>query len=262
MEIKPMKVTVCELPNTWTKADTYWNRLVRHLDVEPSDLLLLPEMPFFEWITRSDAVTPDLWEKAVKAHDEWMSRLSELPVSMVITSRPVIENNKRLNRGVIFRKEKGIPAVHDKYYLPDEPGYFEASWYDRGDGRFEVAEINGIKIGFLICTELWFTAMARQYMKQGMDILVCPRATPKTEADIWITGGKAAAIVSGSFCLSSNYNGPNIPGEDFGGTGWIIEPERGGILGTTSMSKEFLTLDIDLSAAKKAKTTYPRYVKD
>ena len=257
-----MHVTVCELPNTWTNTDDYWSRLARHLDTERSDLLLLPEMPFFEWITRSDAVAPDLWDKAVKAHDEWIKRLAELPVNMVITSRPILENGKRLNRGLVFTKEKGIRAAHDKFYLPDEPGYYEASWYDRGDGRFEVVEINGIRIGFLICTELWFTAMARQYMKQGMDILVCPRATPETEADIWVTGGKAAAIVSGAFCLSSNYNGPNVPGEDFGGTGWIIEPERGSILGTTSLPKPFLTLGIDLSAAKKAKTSYPRYVKD
>jgi len=257
-----MKITVCELPNTWTIDDTFWNRLIQHLDKEKSDFLLLPEMPFFEWITRSDAVDPGLWQKAVKDHDQWMGRLNELPVNMVVTSRPVIENNKRLNRGVIFTKDRGVLPVHDKYYLPDEPGYYEASWYDRGDGQFHIAEINGLRIGFLICTELWFTAMARQYMKQGMDILVCPRATPETEADIWVTGGKAAAIVSGAFCLSSNYNGPNIPGEDFGGTGWIIEPERGSILGTTSRSNEFLTLGIDISAAKKAKNSYPRYVKD
>jgi N-carbamoylputrescine amidase len=257
-----MKVTVCELPNTWTDADRDWKRLIRHLDREGSDLLLLPEMPFFRWITRSDRVDPDLWRRAVEAHDEWMARLTQLPVNMVITSRPILENGKRLNRGVVFTKEKGIQAAHDKFYLPDEPGYWEASWYDRGDGRFEVVEVKGVRIGFLICTELWFTAMARQYMKQGMDILVCPRATPKTEADIWITGGKAAAVVSGAFCLSSNYNGPNIPGEDFGGTGWIMEPDRGRVLKTTSQSRPFLTLDIDLSAAKKAKAGYPRYVKD
>lgn len=257
-----MKITVCELPNTWTTTDAVWNRLIRHLSQEQSDLLLLPEMPFFEWITRSGVVDPSLWDAAVNAHDQWMARLKELPVEFVVTSRPVNENGRRLNRGIIHTRDKGVIFAHDKYYLPDEPGYYEASWYDRGDGCFETVWINGLCIGFLICTELWFTAMARQYMKQGMDILVCPRATPKTEADIWVTGGTAAAIVSGAFCISSNYNGPNIPGEDFGGTGWIIEPERGRMLGATSLSREFLTLDIDLSAARAAKNSYPRYVKD
>ena len=48
----------------------------------------------------------------------------------------------------------------------------------------------------------------------------------------------------------------------FGGTGWIIEPEAGDIMGLTSEESPILTIDIDLSAAEKAKQTYPRYVAD
>jgi len=162
----------------------------------------------------------------------------------------------------VFTREQGFVPVHDKYYLPDEPGYYEASWYDRGNGIFDLVHLNGLNIGFLICTELWFTNRARQYLDQDIDILVCPRATPKTRVDIWVTGGRSAAIVSGAFCLSSNYNGPNTRLEDFGGTGWIIEPERGDVLGTTSESSNFLTLDIDINDAKQAKKTYPRYVRE
>lgn len=257
-----MKVTVCELPNSWTESDTYWNRLIRHLEQEQSDLLLLPEMPFFQWVTRSNVVNSNLWEQAVKAHDVWINRLNQLPVELIIASRPAIKNNRYLNKGFIFSRDKGIIFVHDKYYLPDEPGYYEASWYERGEENFDVIHINGIKIGFLICTEIWFTARARQYLKQDVDIIVCPRATPESKVDIWVTGGKATAIVSGAFCLSSNYNGPNTQKENFGGSGWIIEPERGDVLGTTSLNQEFLTLNIDINDAKKAKATYPRYVKE
>ncbi|MCF6248183.1 MAG: carbon-nitrogen hydrolase family protein [Desulfobacula sp.] len=258
-----MNVTVCELPNTWTESDTYWEKLITHLKSYASDLLLLPEMPFFEWITRSnDVINMQAWQRAVKTHEKWIERLHELPVETIISSRPVIENAKRLNNGFIFTKEKGMIPVHDKYYLPDEHGYYEASWYEKGKGDFNVVDINGIKIGFLICTELWFTVQARQYLAQDIDILVCPRATPKTKIDIWVTGGKAAAIVSGAFCLSSNFNGPNTVDEDFGGTGWIIEPERGNVLGLTSEEKDFLTLNIDLNAAKAAKKSYPRYVQE
>ena len=57
-------------------------------------------------------------------------------------------------------------------------------------------------------------------------------------------------------------NGPNVPGSDFGGTGWIIEPEEGAVLGTTSTAEPFLTMDIDPGWAEAAKTTYPRYVKE
>lgn len=256
-----MNVTVCELPNNWTTNPVYWERLIDHLKSESSDLLLLPEMPFFEWITRSKEKDIVVWEEAITAHDQWISRLEELPVETIIGSRPTIDTNRALNNGFVFTSGNGLIPVHDKYYLPDEPGYWEASWYDRGDGSFNCFTVNGITIGFLICTELWFTARAREYLAQGIDILVCPRATPLTAKDIWVTGGKAAAIVSGAFCLSSNYNGPNTRVEDFGGTGWIIEPERGDVLGLTSNDRPFLTLPIDTDKAKSAKKTYPRYVK-
>jgi N-carbamoylputrescine amidase len=257
-----MKVTVCEVPNNWTDSDKYWNLLIQHLEQKQSNMLVLPEMPFFKWITRYIDVTPELWEQAVISHDAWIDRLNELPVELIIASRPAIENNQYLNKGFIFTRDKGIIFVHDKYYLPDEPGFYEASWYKRGKEDFNVVHINGIKIGFLICTEIWFTARARQYLKQDVDIIVCPRATPESKVDIWVTGGKAAAIVSGAFCLSSNYNGQNTQEENFGGTGWIIEPERGDVLETTSANQEFLTLDIDINDARKAKATYPRYVEE
>lgn len=47
---------------------------------------------------------------------------------------------------------------------------------------------------------------------------------------------------------------------NFGGTGWIIEPEDGNVMGTTSENAPFLTLETDTGLAEKAKHTYPRYV--
>jgi predicted amidohydrolase len=257
-----MKVTVCELPDSWTRDDTFWQKLSAHLKEHASDLLVLPEMPFFEWITRSGTKDPALWAEAVKAHDKWICRLGELPVETIAASRPTFTNSTPRNNGFIYTRSSGLIPVHDKYYLPDEQGYWEATWYERGDGSFKVIDTGGVRIGFLICTELWFTQRAREYLHQDIDILVCPRATPLTAVDIWVTGGRAAAIVSGAFCLSSNYQGPNTAQEDFGGTGWIIEPERGKVLGTTVKGREFMTLDIDLNDAKRAKSTYPRYVRE
>jgi len=56
-------------------------------------------------------------------------------------------------------------------------------------------------------------------------------------------------------------SGPNTESIAFGGAGWVIEPEEGRLLGVTSRNKPFLTVEIDLEDAEKAKQTYPRYVK-
>lgn len=255
-----MKLTVCELSNDWINDSRERDALSAHLETVQSDFLLLPEMPFYTWLASTRKVDAALWAEAVAAHQDWISRLSSFNVPVIAGTRPVLKNGEPRNEGFIWTQAGGAVGVHDKYYLPDEEGFWEATWYRRGDGTFEVAQVAGITVGFLICTEMWFNHRARDYAKAGMDILLCPRATPSTSSGTWLAGGRAAANVSGAFCLSSNFNGWNTTEMDFGGTAWIIEPEEGEVLGTTTGKDPFLTLDVDLADARAAKTTYPRYV--
>lgn len=256
----PVRVTVCELANDVDVLEAAWRALVEHVRAEHSDLVLLPEMPFHPWLAHTRTPREEDWLGAVRAHDRWMDRLDELSPALVAGTRPVVSGGARLNAAYV-REPRGEPVLaHTKYYLPDEPGFWEDSWYDRGDGDFSVLGTNLGNIGFLICTELWFNHHAREYAARGIQLLLCPRATPRPSADKWVAGGRAAAVVSGAFCLSSNLGGTTARGGDYAGMGWVIEPEEGGVLGLTSEDQPFLTVDIDLEAADRAKHTYPRYV--
>jgi N-carbamoylputrescine amidase len=257
-----MRITVCELPNEPTRLEAGWQRLVEHTTFQGSDFVLLPEMPFFRWLAQSRVADPALWQEAVCAHDEWIPRLGELGAPTVVSTRPVIQDGVHHHVGFIWEPDSGAVDVHAKYYLPDEEGFWEATWYERGDGDFTIADTAIARVGFLICTELWFTQHARRYGQDGAQIIVCPRATPSATAGKWLAGGRAAAVVSGAYCLSSNFSGTTSDGGEFAGVGWIIEPEEGEILGQTSSEEPFLTLDVDPSRADRAKETYPRYVED
>jgi len=257
-----MKVTVCELRNDSDGLEEDWRALAAHVAAEKSELVLLPEMPFHPWVARTHDVRPAVWEEACRVHENWLSRLPELSSAVIAGSRPIIRSGRRFNEGFLWDKKSGCHSCHVKYYLPDEKGFWEASWYERGEGDFRVYSWGGINIGFLICTELWFNWHARKYAEQGLHLLVCPRVTPQSSVDKWIAGGVAAAVISGAFCLSSDLTGPNIEGIEFGGAGWIIEPEEGRVLGVTTKDEPFVTRDIDLEEAVRAKHTYPRYVED
>jgi N-carbamoylputrescine amidase len=257
-----LKVTVCELPNDPDELARQWNRLADHTRSAQSELVLLPEMAFHPWLAASDRVTPEHWRQAVETHRHWSRRLPELGAAVVMGTRPVSRSDGPHNEGFVWTPDGGTARAHTKYYLPDETGYWEASWYRRGRGTFKTIACGGTVYGFLICTELWFTQHARAYGLQGAQIIVCPRVTPASSTDKWIAGGRTAAVVSGAFCLSSNLSGPNVPGSDFGGTGWVIEPEEGAVLGLTSAEQPFVTMDIDPGWADAAKSTYPRYVAD
>lgn len=257
-----MRVTVCELNNDPAALERDWQALCRHVETEKSELVLLPEMPFAPWVARVAHRDPDTWRAAVAAHERWLVRLEELTGAVVIGSRPVTAGGRHHNEGFIHVPGVGCRPSHRKYYLPDEAGFWEASWYARGDGRFTAESVGSLSVGFLICTELWFMQRAREYGRGGVNLLVCPRVTPARSVAKWLAGGVAAAVVSGAYCLSSNLCGPNVEGIAFGGAGWIIEPEEGEILGVTSAHQPFVTCEIDLEAAKAAKGTYPRYVAD
>jgi len=255
-----MKITVCELNDEPAAFLQDWERLVAHAKNEASDLILLPEMAFYPWFGWTRQVDPAVWDAAVAVHDDWIAeRLPELAPATVLGSRPVNKGEKRLNEAFVWTPEQGYRPAHAKYYLPDEDGYWEASWYQRGDGDFSPIQSGPLRVGFTICTELWFTERARAYGKAGIHLLAAPRATGDTTVEKWLVGGRTAAIVSGAFCASSNrVNGAKTR---FGGLGWVIGPD-GDVLALTSPEQPCVTVYIDLAQAERAKQTYPRYVQE
>lgn len=254
-----MKITVCQLHDEPEDFARDWEHLTAHVKAESSDLVLLPEMPFSPWFAVTPQFDPAVWEAAVAAHDRWLLRLTELAPAIVLGSRPVNRAGRRLNEGFVWDQVNGYRAAHLKYYLPNEDGYWEASWYGRGDGEFIPLACGKVRIGFQICTDLWFMQRARAYARAAVHLIATPRATPQSTVDKWLAGGRTAAVVSGAFSLSSNRAPSEKRPGNFGGQGWIIGPD-GDVLGLTSQEQPFLSLEVDLNQAEQAKSTYPRYV--
>jgi len=190
---------------------------------------------------------------------EFTRRMVELAPAFVLGSRPVNEAGRRLNQGFVWDQTAGYRAAHLKRYLPNEDGFWEASWYERGHGRFTPISCGSTRIGFQICTDLWFMERARAYGKAGVHLIVNPRATATPTLDKWLAGGRAAAVVAGAYCLSSNRVSERGSTVTFGGQGWIVGPD-GEVFALTSPARPFVTVEIDLNDAERAKSTYPRYV--
>jgi N-carbamoylputrescine amidase len=251
-----MKITICQMPDDKEGFAREWERLSRHAERNSSDVVLLPEMPFFRWFCAAPKYEPSVWEEAVEEHRRWMSRLPDLGAPFVLGSRPVDRGGKRMNEGFVWSKTRGTKGVHRKRYLPNEPGYYEAAWYDRGDTGFSPFDVGKWKAGFMICSDMWSMANARSYGKRGVGLIAVPRATGRHSLDKWVAGGKVAAVVAGAYCASSNRTGDR--GEaHFGGRGWVIDPD-GTVTGLTSKGRPFVTVEIDRRKAEKAKSTYPR----
>ncbi|MEL6561892.1 MAG: carbon-nitrogen hydrolase family protein, partial [Bacteroidota bacterium] len=214
-----MKVTVCEISDNESEFSEDWELLKIHLMENPSDLLLLPEMPFCEWIASELPASEEKKKEAVNKHLSWLERFDELNVDQIVYSRPVIDGQKYYNSAFLWQKHKGNKQLHSKQYFPEEEHFWEASWYDADDKGFSITDFDGLKIGVLLCTEVWFTQHARAYGEQGVDILLCPRATGKSSVAQWKRCGQTLAVISGAYCLSSNRSGIGKNNFLWGGAG-------------------------------------------
>lgn len=250
-----MKVTVCQLHDDYGARERDWQQLSAHVRNQASDLVLLPEMPFYPWFAVSRTFDPARWAAAVEAHTAWERRLTELAPAVVVASRPIDFGNERYNEGFVWERATGIRAAHAKAYLPNEEGVWEASWYHAATPEFIPMQVREARLGFLICTELWHMEQARLYGLERVHLLVTPRLTAAATLDKWLAAGRVAAIVAGAYGLSSNRFARSGL---YGGQGWIIDPD-GTVLALTSAEQPFVTATIDLEVARKAKRTYPRY---
>ncbi|MCC3860561.1 carbon-nitrogen hydrolase family protein [Pseudemcibacter aquimaris] len=256
-------VTVVQLDNRADVRAQNMIDLAKHVKENKTDFLLLPEMCFFDWLATKHDCDPAKWQEAINAHDAEIAKFNELGAPAVMGTRPTLEaDGRHQNQAYIWTPENKDQNFHAKWNLPNEGGYWEANWYDRGDGIFNPARANGMILGVQICTEMWFFEHSREYGKHKVDLLCVPRATPHGSTEKWLAGGQAAAVVSGAFCLSSNsYTPEGYKAANIGGLSWIVSPE-GDVLATTDPDNPFASVEIDLDDAKEAKSTYPRYVHD
>ncbi len=255
-----MHVTVCQLDNRPGYLDVMLEALSTYIKDSRTDFLLLPEMCFSEWLAADPEPDADRWHGAVADHARYISELEQLGVQAVMSTRPIVrEHGSFRNEAYLWTPESGPRSVHEKYYLPDEVCYWENTWYDRGERRFDLCRALGMRIGVQICTEMWYFEWARHYAASRADLLCVPRATPHGSVKKWLAGGQAAAVCSGAYCLSSNLWNPPGGRANCGGLGWINSP-GGDILAETSTEAPFATVEVDLEFARQSKRTYPRNV--
>jgi len=251
-----VKVTVCELPHELDALEAARSALCDHASAERSELVVLPEFVFVEPLWLLDHFDEVAWSHAVAVADLWLQRLPDLKAELVVGTRPVTAGDKHFNEGFLWSRTGGVLPLRRKHYLPDEPGGFEARWFDRGAAEFPIYTAGALAFGLNICTELWALDVCRMYSRMDVAAIIAPRATSAATTGKWLSLGTVAAVASGCYCLSSNRVQANGA---CGGVGWIIEPD-GALLARTSSMEKFCTREIDPARSRNARKTYPRYV--
>jgi N-carbamoylputrescine amidase len=229
-----MRIAFVEWPEALSADNTQWSEIKSSITAARPDILLTNEMPFGPWIAEGAAFSDEVARQSILAHEKGLAGLIDLNLPAVISSRPVW-NGKRLSNEAFVLENGSVRPLHRKQYFPNEPGWFESQWYAGDDSGFVLADVLGVKVGALLCTEAIFNERARAYGKQKASLIVIPRASG-IEIEPWKIAGAMASLVSGSYVVSSNRVGRAAGGTNFGGGGFAYAPQER-LLAVTAQSE-------------------------
>ncbi len=252
-----VRCALVEWPEGLEPSGSAWETIRQTVRAAGPDLLITSEMPFGPWMAGALRFDAELAAQAVERHERGLEALASLGVPAVISSRPVWAGHRLANEA--FALEGGaVRPLHRKRYFPEEPGWYEASWFEGGRSVSPVSRVGGLAVGVLLCTDLMFNEQARHYGRAGAELIAVPRAAGTSHAT-WLAAGAMAAIVSGAYLVSSNRVGSGDGEQVFGGKGFAFAPD-GSLVIETSATAPLVVVDIDPAVARQQKTAYPCYV--
>src|SRR5262245_61989300 len=187
-----MRVTVCELPHETHALAAAWVALREHTIAHASQLVLLPEFAMVEPVWESEYFDATRWSAVESLSDRWLRRLPELGSEYVVGTRPAGVDGRRLNQGYLWSVADGVRPLRSKYFLPQEPGNWETTWFQRGDPVFPAFRSGPVLFGVNICTELWAVETYATYAALGVELLLSPRATGLATTKRWLAAGVVA----------------------------------------------------------------------
>jgi N-carbamoylputrescine amidase len=252
-----LRIAFVEWPEGLSTDNPEWDELKNSITVAHPDVLITNELPFGGWLADSAVFREDEANISIRAHENGLAGLIDLHLPAVISSRPVW-NGKRLVNEAFVLENGVVRPLHRKQYFPNEPGWFESEWYSGDGSGFRVAEILGINVGVLLCTDAMFNEHARAYGKQQAALVAIPRASG-VDIESWKLAAAMASLVSGAYVVSSNRFGRSKGDTRFGGGGFAYAP-HGRLLAETALGNPVPTFEMDPQVSAFAQREYPCYV--
>ena len=142
-----------------------------------ADLVLFPELAITSYPLEDLLFRPALYQRVHQALKIIAANINHTIVAVV--GYPDFINDKYYNKAAIIKNNK-IMMTYVKNKLPSHR-IFDEKRYFSSDNQPCVIEIKGVKIGILICEDLWIENPLKQSIAAGAQLIACINASPFTQ---------------------------------------------------------------------------------
>lgn len=221
----------------------------------PADLVIFPEMfvTGYALKNRTHRFAEPLNGKVV----EKLSKIARERGTAIVTGMPEFCPKSSLvyNSAVVIFPDGNVKGYRKRKLATFGP-FEEAQFFSPGKEDYCIFEINGFRIGLLICYELFFPELAKIYAMNGVDMLICISASPSTTKKFFEMVLPARAIENTIYVSYANLLGVEQNLVFWGGQ--RVYGPRGEILGMIQPYTEgILDVEIEKSRLKIARKLRP-----
>lgn len=209
----------------------------------------------------------ELAEKIPGPTSKLFSQLAaELRAVLIVPLFERSETGHYFNSLVVIDASGVIVGKYRKMHLPNDPGFYEQYYFDKGNLGFKMTQTAYGKIGALICWDQWFPEAARSLALRGAEIIFYPSAIGLhhhqkqkervKEKTAWEIIQRSHAISNGVFVASVNRVGREDNLVFWGGS--FISGPFGEVLKQAGKNKEEILIGTcDLNQIRKTRKYWP-----
>ncbi|QNK86108.1 carbon-nitrogen family hydrolase [Sporosarcina sp. resist] len=216
------------------------------------DILVLPEM----WTTGYTLSILD--EVAEETGQDTIPFLTEISkrfnVNIIGGSVANKKNGCIYNSSFVVNRLGELVYEYDKIHLV--PMLDEHLYLEGGKKKVSIFELDGIKMGLIICYDLRFPELSRELALKGAEVLHVVAEWPTVRKEHWHTLQKARAIENQMFVVSCNCVG-TYNNVEYAGMSMIIDPWGSELSIGQEQSEETIVNDLALELTAKVRKNVP-----
>ena len=241
-----MRVAYYQFRPLFGKTEKNLNKVISALDGVAADLIVLPELAFSGYFFNSREEAYDLSDDVTSSFiiDD-LTELCKKNDFHIVTGFNERVFDKCYNSAVLIGPQGLIHTYRKIHLFKDEKKYFEP-----GDTPLQINEVNGTKIGIMVCFDWAFPEVSRILSLQGAEIICHPSNLVLT----WCQETMLSRCLENSvFAITANrYGADKRPqGElKFTGKSQIVAPGGKLLHRAASQKDEVFVIEIDPALAR------------
>ena len=253
-----VKVSIAQLSSSFDKIENAKKAVayIENAKKKGADLVVLPEM-YMSAIKPKAGILPVTVAESLKGPfvSTLASAAAENQIYVVcgMYEKKQNESERAYNTTVFLDRNGNLIHSYRKTHLYDAFSYKESDTIIPGENPYQVIETEFGKIGLLVCYELRFPEIARQFALQGADFIIVPAGwfTGAVKEEHWEILLRARAIENTVYMIGSNQ-----VEHVYSGRSMIVDP-MGVIVASAGEEEALLFTEIDVDRINRVRAKLP-----